>query len=252
MCGNCLLQCDVCESGCYCSAACAESHKPDHQLLCSSIVSLKEYEDAKEKYRQRMESSKTKSPLSYKLNQKIISLIGERPVLKATLDGVQRDCLWDTGSMVSMISEPMLLEMFPDKTMYTVNEFIENGYGSLNLSAANNTKVPVEGVVLLDFNAGDESFQIPFLVTKTELSNPILGFNTIAHLILNVDCDKVPALMKLLPQLSENRAKAFVNTIEEASEQSEMLGIAKRTSPICVPGKCMLKIKAKTRVVRWR
>ena len=237
----------MCESGCYCSAACAESHRPEHQLLCSSIISLKEYEDAKEKYRQRMEP-KAKSPLSYKLNQKIVSLIGERPVLKATLDGVQHDCLWDTGSMVSMISEPMLLEMFPDKTRYTVNEFIENGYGSLNLSAANNTKVPVEGVVLLDFNAGNESFQIPFLVTKTELSNPILGFNTIAHLILNVDCEKVPALMKLLPQLSENKAKAFVNTIEEASERSEILGIAKSTSPICVPGKCMLKVKAKTRV----
>ena len=153
MCGNCILQCEVCESGCYCSAECAAAHKPDHQTLCSSIVSLTEYENAKESYRQRIESIRAKSPLPYKLNQRIINLVGERPILKATLDGVQCDCLWDTGSMVSMISEPILLEMFPDKTMFTVKEFIENGQGSLNLSAANNTKVPVEGVVLLDFHA---------------------------------------------------------------------------------------------------
>ena len=249
MCGNCILQCEVCESGCYCSSECAAAHKPDHQMLCSSIVSLTEYENAKESYRQRIESIRAKSPLPYKLNQRIINLVGERPILKATLDGVQCDCLWDTGSMVSMISEPMLLEMFPDKTMYTVKEFIENGQGSLNLSAANNTKVPVEGVVLLDFHAGDDNFQIPFLVTKTQLSNPIIGFNTIAHLILNVDCNKVPAVMKLLPQLStENKAQVFVNTIVEATGKSEVLGITKSTSAIRVPGKCLVRVKAKTRV----
>ena len=249
VCGNCILQCGVCESGCYCSTECAAIHKPDHQLLCSSIVSLTEYENAKESYRQRIESIKANSPIPYKLNQRIISLVGERPVLKATLSSVHCDCLWDTGSMVSMISESMLVEMFPDKTIYTVNEFVENGGGSLNLSAANNTKVPVEGVVLLDFHAGVDTFQIPFLVTKAELSNPILGFNTIAHLILNVDCNKVPEIMKLLPQLAtRDQAKVFVNTIEEATGRSEVLGTAKSTSVIRIPGKCMVRVKAKTRV----
>ena len=43
----------------------------------------------------------------------------------------------------------------------------------------------IEGIVLLDFAVDNATlFQVPFLVTKENLSNPIIGYNTIEHLVL--------------------------------------------------------------------
>ena len=76
--------------------------KPEHRSLCAAIVDLENYEN--EKFLQHVKA-KTTSKLPYQLNRKIIGLVGEKPVLKAELDKVQVECLWDTGSMVSIMSE---------------------------------------------------------------------------------------------------------------------------------------------------
>ena len=162
--------------------------------------------------------------------------------------GVDCKCLWDTGSMVSLINDVFLKENFPEKQVYAVEDFLDN---KLNLSAANNTEVPIEGVVLVDFEI-DKSvlFKIPLLVTKERLSDPIIGFNTIEHLIRNFKHDEklLPSLVKLLPTLSLDNAKSMVNTIEKAADVSEILGQVKTVKPISVPGNCMVRIKCKTRM----
>ena len=124
-----------------------------------------------EKYLQRMKyQSKTKLPL--KLNREIVRVVGEKPVASVKLDDVDCQCLWDTGSMVSVMSEKYVAQTFPNKQIYSVEEFL--GHGSLSLSAANNTELPVEGIILLDFGVdGEILFQIPFLISKNDLAHPI-------------------------------------------------------------------------------
>ena len=182
------------------------------------------------------------------MNCEIIRLIGERPLINVKLDNIDCKCLWDTGSMVSLINEEFLNENFLGKEMYSVEEFLDN---KLNLSAANNTEVPIEGVVLLDF-AIDKSmlFKIPFLVTKENISNSIIGYNTIEHLILNYkdDVKLLPSLMKLLPNLSIENAQSMINTVEKAAEVSEIMGKVKTVKPLSISGNCMVKVKCKTRV----
>ena len=82
------------------------------------------------------------------MNCEIIRLVGERPLINVKLDNIDCKCLWDTGSMVSLINEEFLNENFMGKEMYSVEDFLDN---KLNLSAANNTEVPIEGVVLTRF-----------------------------------------------------------------------------------------------------
>ena len=50
---------------------------------------------------------------------------------------------------------------------------------------ANNTDVSIEGAMTLDFSLPNskQNFLVPFIVTKEPLSNPILGFNVVEHLL---------------------------------------------------------------------
>ena len=151
--------------------------------------------------------------------------------------------------MVSVMNDEFLVENFPEKKVYSVDEFLENE--TLCLSAANNTEVPIEGVTLFDFAIDSNIlFQIPFLITKEKICNPIVGYNTIEHLVVNFrkEIQLLPSLMKILPSLSVESAEVMANTIEKAAEISEVLGEAKTAQSIKIPGNCLVRVKCKTRV----
>ena len=138
--------------------------------------------------------------LPLKTNRDIIRLVGERPLIEVFLDDVKCKCLWDTGSMISLISRNFLIKNLPNKKIYSVDEFLENEF--LSLSAANNTEVPVEGVILIDFSIESQKFfQIPFLVTSENVANPIIGYNAIEYLVMNFE-NRLHSLLKMLPSLS--------------------------------------------------
>ena len=242
-----VLCCPQCKSGTYCSDVCVIQHKlkPSHKVVCSAIVELEKMEARKLLQSSKIES-KTKLPL--KLNREIIRLVGEKPVVSVELEDVSCHCLWDTGSMVSVMSKSYVAQNFPSKPMFSVEEFL--GGRSLHLSAANNQELPIEGVVLLDFGVvdGEVLFQIPFLVSKYDLAHPIIGYNTIEHLILNFKDKSLASLMQIIPNLSADSAQIVVNVVEEASELSDVLGVVKTVQPVRVPANCMIKVKAKTRV----
>ena len=214
-----VVRCQKCSSGIYCSESCVKNHGSKHKQICSAIQDLEKLESDK---RNRMyKNSENRKSLPSKLNREIIQLVGERPLLNVELDDVSCNCLWDTGSMVSIMSSSFRERMFPDKTLCSVDDFV--GGETLSLSAANNSELPVEGVILLDFGVdGKNLFKVPFLVTNDELAHPIIGFNTIEHLILNFE-NKVPSLEKLLPHLSPEKLNNMVNVIEKASEIPENL-----------------------------
>ena len=96
---------------------------PEHEILCEAIQTLEKLEQEKRDRNHKDLEFRNKIPS--KLNKEIIRLVGERPLLNVKLDNVLCKCLWDTGSMVSVISKTFLAETFPNKKLYSVEDFWE-------------------------------------------------------------------------------------------------------------------------------
>ncbi len=211
--------------------------------LCDMILTLEEMEIVK-RYRELSKMS-AGALMPKKYQSKIVQLIGERPLVDVGLDNVLAKCLWDTGSQISLMSQQFKDEKFSDKEMHTVHEFLGN---TLSVSAANNTKVPIEGVILLDISIGGSApFEVPFLVTKEKLDNPILGYNVIKHLVLNHQ-NAVPFIMNLIPSLSLVQAQVVVSAMQTAAEEPEFLSEVKLSEPLVVPARYLVRARGKTRV----
>ena len=99
------------------------------------------------------------------------------------LNGKACDALWDTGAMVSMVCTEWLLRYHPDLQIMSVMDFVKGDH--LHLCTANNTEVAVEGIVILNFEIGDSSVPVPFVVSSVDLAQPIIGYNVIKHLVFS-------------------------------------------------------------------
>ena len=173
--------CEKCGCGKYCSKECQELDGI-HAMWCSWICKLEVHENTK---RMRNEINSIDSEkLPYKMKLKLVRLVGERPLVTIYLEGKKIQGLWDTGAMISLIDKKFLKENFPKAEVVSISEFTGDG---LTLSAANKSEIDVEGVAVLDFgvNSEDGLFRVPFLVTPQEISSPIIGYNTIEHLVKN-------------------------------------------------------------------
>ena len=150
-----------------------EEHK-DHTYYCPLICGVQEIENTKQLSQgiNIVDSEK----LPRKLKRKLVNLVGEKPVVKVFLDDVQIEGLWDTGAMVSILSREFLRENFPEAEICPVADFMKNEV--LKISAANQTELAIDGVVVLDFGVekGNPLFQVPFLVTSDKLAQPFIGY----------------------------------------------------------------------------
>ena len=84
-----IQRCSVCHSNKYCSKECQKKHFPYHTQFCSAIVDLKKLETDKmyKEYSVREEQVDAKS------RSKLVSLIGEKPMVKCYLDGKNCEAL---------------------------------------------------------------------------------------------------------------------------------------------------------------
>ena len=176
-----LKSCDKCKCGRYCSAQCLNNHD-SHAEYCEMICSVERIENEK-----RMRSEifvNNDDRLPYKTKLKLIRLVGERPLVKIRLNGVEVKGLWDTGAMISLINKIFLAKHFPDAKIESIGDFTGENF---SLTAANQSEVRIEGVVVLEFGVGESGdlFRVPFLVTEDEISAPIIGYNIIEHLVSN-------------------------------------------------------------------
>ena len=186
-------RCGGCKLVSYCSKGCQKQHFDYHSKYCMAISDLQELEVKKlyGNYSVREEQ------LDFRNKAKIMKLVGEKPMVNCYLDGKNFEMLWDTGSMVSLVDRKWVEKNFPDKEIYAVNDFLENR--SLNVQAANSSEIKFDGVVLLNFslNSGNnEGFLVPVLVA-THITEPILGYNVIEHLIINGTAEKSVTLESL-------------------------------------------------------
>ena len=208
-----LTSCPECHCGLYCSVECREADEA-HATWCMWICRLEVHETEK---RMKQEINMVDAEkLPFKMKLKLVRLVGERPLVKIFLNGKRIKGLWDTGAMISLINKLFLEENFPDAKIQPISEFTGEG---LTLSAANKSAIDVEGVVVLNFGVkdGEGLFKIPFLVTSQEISSPIIGYNTIEHLVKNFrgKMNLSESLCDLVDTLSSpKKADAVVNLNE--------------------------------------
>ena len=103
-------------------------------------------------------------------------------MVKCGLGGKESEVLLDSGSQVSMCDEEWVSENAPGAEIKNITDFLERDE-KVNFFAANNTVVPIVGVVVLEFSLGDCKFPVPFVITSGSMSQPLLGFNVMEHMI---------------------------------------------------------------------
>ena len=91
------------------------------------------------------------------LQNKLVKLIGEKPLFTCKLGGVDSEVLWDTGSMISMVDNSWVAENLPDVKLEPISDFLENS-ADVTFKAANDTDVPMDGVIVIDFTMGNATF----------------------------------------------------------------------------------------------
>ena len=174
-------------------------------------------------------------------------MVGERPLVNFYLNEIKVEGLWDTGAMISLVDTSFIENNFPDVKLHSVADFLGNE--ELMLTVANKNELSVKGVVILNFGIEESRnmFQIPFLVTEESISKPILGYNTIEHLITNFkDVINLSAsLVSVIGGLSAEKVETMVNLVETGNKFSELAQDVKLLKKqIIYPG-CVQKVRCK-------
>ena len=218
----------------------------ERDILCWAIEELQRQQEAKSCVDVRQRDN-------IRLQDILVKLIGRKPWFQCQLEGVSSEVLWDTGSMISMVDSDWLSEKCPSVIMHPISDFLdrqENGEQpkSVEFVAANNTKVPMIGCVVLIFTMGGISFPIPVLVTSSKISQPIVGFNVMEHMIMSGQKDVViDSLMNSSRTVDVSNVEAVVNMVAQSVEDEDFLGDLHACKPCVVPAKSSVRIRCKVK-----
>ena len=240
-------RCGKCKLTSYCSKTCQLQHLPYHAQYCSMIAELQKIEIQK-LYK---DFSVRQVQVDFKTKKKMLKLVGEKPMIQCFLGGKKFDLLWDTGSMVSLVDVKWMKNNFPNATIVSVSEFLEE---DLRIRAANETSIQLEGVTVLEFSLGEEgeSFLVPMIVTKDDMAEQILGYNVIAHLITDGSQKERSDRLKLLESALKSEKQevsidALATVIEQKSENPDFLTEVVSSKAVKVPAGHRIKLKCKVK-----
>ena len=187
-----------------------------------------------------------RKPVNTGLQNHIIKLIGTKPIVSCELEGKKSDALLDSGSQVSMCSSDWLSEHAPEAEIKPVTDFLEEGE-NVRFLAANNTEVPIDGAVILNFDLGGCGFPVPFVVTGGLMSQPIIGFNVMEHVVRSGNPDTLVSSLHHAMKVSVGAINVMVNLISQNFEDSDCLGVLKGTKNVVIPPKTVRRIKCRVK-----
>ena len=175
-----------------------ETVKCDHCFICGSS----EHEN----------ETRNNSHLTPKEHTKISRLVGNKCTVDCKLNRKETSVLWDTGSQISLVSSEFVKVNFPDLKVKSLKELLKIGTG-LELRAANDTPVPYHGFIELDFELiddanGPSTLKVPFLVSDSNIANPIIGYNVIEETV------------KLKSQTNDNFIQSFQTAFQHQKKET--------------------------------
>ena len=180
---------------------------------------------------------------------RLVKLIGSKPLFNCLLNGVETQVLWDTGSMVSLLNSSWVSQNFPEVEIRPISDFLETDEEvRVRFTAANNTKVRMVGCIVLYFTIGEHSFPVPFLITDSELSQPIVGYNVIENFIRT---GKPEDVVKLLTNSSfgvgSEKIKVMVNVVTQSVEDDDFLGELRAVKSCVIPPKSSVRVRCRVK-----
>ena len=206
------LQCSKCKAVRYCGKKCQEGHWKQHKVLCSAIKYL---EDAGEVSCTRRCTFEPR---------KIARLIGGRCTIDCLIGGIGVEGLWDTGSQVALISKQWLEDnLSRSEVVKSVTELIGR---NLEVEGVGGNNIPYEGYVELPFKVkGNRELLVPFLVTKEDISHPIIGYNVISELIANEDDKTAKGMLTTLlnDDVDSEKIPLLLNELRETTREEEVV-----------------------------
>ena len=207
--------CSGCQSVRYCGKRCQRKHWKSHKVLCQAIQHLSEKEE--KDWRERCMFS---SHLSEGQQQEIVQLVGRRCEVNCQIGGEDTNALWDTGAQVSLISTKWLTE---NKINYEIQDLSSVLGCGLDVEGVTGSRIPYKGVTVLEFGMGNTKLNVPFLVTKEKLIQPIVGYNVISTIAesgaSSTGDDGVNDIQQGFTQLSREKAEALVNCLDADMSQ---------------------------------
>lgn len=75
---------------------------------------------------------------------------------------------------------------------------------------------------------------VPFLVTESQIEQPIIGFNVISHILKLSDAPSITESLRMDPEVTS----AFLSVMRSIEEDPASLAIVRLDKPLCVPPKC--------------
>ena len=206
------MLCSQCRVVHYCSSICQRKHWSEHGPICKALNLLAPDPDDSSSLENAANSFACH--LTPKQKFRLSSLVGNKCIVKCKLNGQNASVLWDTGSQVSLVSSSFLKKNFPSQEIRKLSELLDFNDG-LELRAANDTPVPFNGFVELDFelmNGSEENMlKVPFLVTHTKIANPIIGYNVIQEVVKSSSYSSKD---------NDVNNIAFVNSVKESFQQA--------------------------------
>ena len=133
---------------------------------------------------------------------------------------------------------------FPEAKILSLEEFLEGD--NLHLVAANNTSVEIKGIAILNFCVGKFCVNVPFVICSEEITQPIIGYNVIKHLVRSAQVDDIPGLLlELFPSITEKTVTSFINIVKADVVTTSA---AWTTKPTVVPPHTRCRLKCRTKL----
>ena len=216
------------------------SKRSELDILCWAISELERREKSKKCVDVRQRDN-------IPLQDRLVKLIGRKPLFQCELDDVSLQVLWDTGSMISMIDSEWVQDHCPDVELRPISDFIDDE-DSVEFVAANNTIVPMIGCVVLRFTMGSTTFPVPFLVTSSKMSQPIVGFNVMEHLVRHGKKEEVvDLLVNSNPVVGVKKMTVVVNMVAKNIEDDDFLGDLCAVKASVIPAKSSVRIRCRVK-----
>ena len=168
-------------------------------MLCKAIKELSEREASKEKgLGDAQDRGVYASHITPRQQERIVRLVGRKCVVDCYLEDKPTEVLWDTGAQVSIVSEDFLQSQLPTVQTRDIKQLLGTD-GSISLQAANGTDIPYCGWVEIGVrltNENETEIRVPFLVTKENIEQPIIGFNVIELMVRNTEGNEDDVLLE--------------------------------------------------------